>query len=373
MLFLANFFPDIDPWATLAALVTTLLFYFLAKWKKHFASPALYFSDLKALKMETRYQWVSFPRQLALVSLATFLLAFTDPHLFLDRQADRPQELSHPTQGLAIYLVLDQSGSMKEEVITNKGTMRKVDLLKLVTKQFIEGDPQTGLSGRPNDLIGLIAFARGAHVLSPLTLDHAAILSQLSTFAPVADNDQDGTSIGYAIFKTASMIAATKHYAQELIKKGEPAYTIKNTIMILITDGMQDPNPLDKGKRLRNMDIPEAAAYAKEQGIRLYIINVGLEIAMEEYAANRHIMQRAAELTGGKFFIVDHRTHLETIYRDIDTLEKSTLPENQLPWDKDLRPDLYRRLSFYPYLIAIGLLTLLLSIILDTTILRRIP
>lgn len=373
MLFLATFFSEIDPWATLAAIVATLLFYFLAKWKKNFAHPALYFSDIKSLGLETNLWRPSLPRQLALLSLASFLLAFMDPHLFIDRKDNRPQELSHPAQGLAIYLVLDQSGSMAEDVLTARGIVKKVDLLKLVTRQFIEGDPQTGLSGRPSDLIGLIAFARGAHVLSPLTLDHDAILSQLSKFAPIGDTDQDGTSIGYAIFKTASMIAATKHYAQELIEKGEPAYTIKNTVMILITDGMQDPNPLDKGKRLRNMDIPEAAAYAKEQGIRLYIVNVEPKMAMEEYEPNRHIMQRAAELTGGKFFMVDHQTHLEKIYRDIDALEKSTLPENQAILNKNQRPDLYRRLSFYPYLIALGLLSLLFSIILDTTILRRIP
>jgi Ca-activated chloride channel family protein len=372
MLFFANFLSRIDPWATLVAAIAVLLFYFLAKWRKTFTSPALYFSDIESLKTANSPRWISLPRSLAFLSLFTFLLAFIDPHLFLDKQANSAQNPPYPTQGLAIYLVLDQSGSMAEEVITAKGTMKKVDLLKLVTKQFIEGDSRTGLAGRPNDLIGLMAFARGAHVLSPLTLDHAAILSQLSTFAPVGDNDQDGTSIGYAIFKTASMIAATRHYAQELIEKGEPAYTIKNTVMILITDGMQDPNPLDKGKRLRNMDIPEAAAYAKEQGIRLYIVNVEPKLAMEEYEANRHIMQRAAELTGGKFFMVDHQTHLEKIYRDIDTLEKSSLPENQI-LDKNLRPDLYQRLSFYPYLIAMGLFFLLLSIILDSTILRRIP
>lgn len=373
MLFFADFSSEIDPRATLVVLISILLFYYLAKRKQSFYLPALYFSDIKPLEIQTEQGLIELPKQLGLLSLASFLLAFIDPHLLIDRQETSPSEFSHPTQGLAIYLVLDQSGSMAEEVITGKGTMKKVDLLKLVTKQFIEGDAKTGLPGRPNDLIGLIAFARGARVLAPLTLDHAAVLSQLSSFAPIGDPDQDGTSIGYAIFKTASMIAATKHYAQELIEKGEPAYTIKNTVMILITDGMQDPNPLDKGKRLRNMDIPEAAAYAKEQGIRLYIVNVEPKLAMDEFEANRHIMQRAAELTGGKFFMVDYQTNLENIYRDIDSLEKSNLPENQIAMNKELRPDLYRRLSFYPYLVAFGLVCLFFSIVLDSTLLRRIP
>lgn len=380
-LFFAAFFNDrsfeIDMRALLATVMMGFLLYFLWKWRKGFVEPHLYFSDVKALEgMSGWNRWPKLSRDLVWVSLFSFTFAFLDPHLLIDRHADNPSDdpfLKSPTEGIAIYLVLDQSGSMSEEVAFQRQSIKKVDLLKQVTKEFIGGDPKNGLKGRPNDMIGLIAFARGAHVLSPLTLDHAAVLSELSTFAPIGQREQDGTSIGYAIFKTANMIAATKHYAQELIEKGEPAYTIKSTVMILITDGMQDPNPLDKGKRLRNMDIPEAAAYTKEQGIRLYIVNVEPKLGIEEYAPYRHIMQRAAELTGGKFFMVDSTTNLEGIYRDIDTLEKSNLPDNQTVLNKDHRPDLYRRFSFYPFFIAVGLITLLASILLKTVLARRVP
>ena len=368
---------EIDIKALLIVLAAGLIFYFSWQWRKGFVDPHLYFSDVKSLEgaSDCRRR-AKASKELMCLSLFSFVIAFLDLHLLIDRhdknKLDDPY-LKSPTEGIAIYLVLDQSGSMAEEVSFQRRSMTKADLLKQVTKQFIAGDSENRLKGRPNDLIGLIAFARGAHVLSPLTLDHAAVLSELSAFAPIGERDQDGTSIGYAIFKTATMIAATRHYAQELIERGEPAYTIKNTVMILITDGMQDPNPLDKGKRLRNIDIPEAAAYTKEQGIRLYIVNVEPKLGIEEYAPYRHIMQRAAELTGGKFYMVDTATNLEGIYRDIDTLEKSRLPEDQIELNKDHRPDLYRRLSFYPYFIAIGLLALLASIILETVIFRRIP
>jgi Ca-activated chloride channel family protein len=361
--------------ALVASLAAGILFYFLWKWKRHFISPHLYFSNVKAFEGSSRKaRWAELPKGLLFLSLFSFGLAFLDPRLLIEKPVDpSDQSRKTPTEGIAIYLVLDQSGSMVETVFSERGSIRKVDLLKEMTKKFVEGDPKTGLKGRPNDLIGLIAFARGAHVLSPLTLDHAAILSELSTFAPIGQMDQDGTSIGYAIFKTANMISATKHYAQELVEKGEPAYTIKNTVMILITDGMQDPNPLDKGKRLRNMDVPEAAAYTKEQGIRLYIVNVEPKLGMEEFAPYRHIMQRAAELTGGKFYLVDSNTNLEKIYHDIDTLEKSNLPESQQSLNKDQRPDLYRRVPFYPYLAGIGLFFLLAALALESTILRKVP
>jgi len=356
--------------------IASLISYYLWKRKRAFEEPYFYFSDLNALMGDLTpvARWAGLPKNLLFLALILFALACLDPRLYIDRHLkDQPdQPIKSPVEGIAIYLVLDQSGSMAETISSGRNGVRKVDLLRQVTRQFISGDPQTGLKGRPNDMIGLIAFARGAHVLSPLTLDHAALLTKLATFGPIGVKDQDGTSIGYAIFKTANMIAATNHYAKELIDKGEPAYTIKSTIMILITDGMQDPNPLDKGKRLRNIDVPEAAAYAKEQGVRLYIVNVEPKLATEEFSAYRHVMQRAAELTGGKFFMVDSTTYLEGIYRDIDQLEKTDIPqENQL--DKEQRPDLYRRLSFYPFLIGSGLLLLFLSIVLESTLFRKVP
>ncbi|MBA3815134.1 MAG: VWA domain-containing protein [Parachlamydiaceae bacterium] len=324
--------------------------------------------------------WINYLKWLG---LASFLIAFVDAHLFISKHSDKnlepPNLHPFPTEGIAIYLLLDQSGSMSEEVpiYSSNGprkSMTKISLLKQVTQQFVVGDPALGLAGRSNDLIGLISFARGAEVMSPLTLDHQEILNQLSHFKAVANRDEDGTAIGYAIYKAASLIAATRHYSQELVGKGKPAYTIKNSVIILVTDGLQDPNPLDQGKRLRNIDIPDAAAYAKQQGIRLYIVNVEPKITTEEFAPNRRQMQRAAEITGGQLLVVNNTTNLEDIYQEIDRLEKSELPT---PFQKDFnkkdRPDIYRRVSLYPFLIALGLFFLLGGIILESTLFRRIP
>jgi Ca-activated chloride channel family protein len=136
---------------------------------------------------------------------------------------------------------------------------------------------------------------------------------------------------------------------------------------------MQDPNPLDKGKRLRNMDVPEAAAYAKSQDVRLYTVNVEPKLAEEEFAPYRHVMQRASESTGGKFYMMDNSTSLEEIYKDIDSLEKSAIPSSIQVIDKESRPDLYRSIPFYPWLVAAGLVCLLSSICLETLWLKQIP
>lgn len=377
---------SIDWLAVVAASAFLITIYSLWHWLKRFVEPYLFFSDVKSLafsKDNWRVRWALWPNYLKWLGLFAFVTAFIDPHVFIDKNSDNPEERLNPylppTEGIAIYLLLDQSGSMSEEVSIYSSSgprrrMTKIALLKQVTKQFVSGDPALGLAGRPNDMIGLISFARGAEVMSPLTLDHQAIMDQLSHFQAVGNRDQDGTAIGYAIFKAANLIAATRHYSQELADKGEPAYTIKNSVIILITDGLQDPNPLDQGKRMRNIDIPDAAAYAKQQGVRLYIVNVEPKITTEEFTPNRRQMQRSAELTGGKLLVVNNTTNLEDIYQEIDRLEKSALPiPLQQNLNKNDRPDMYYRLSLYPYLIAFGLLSLLCGLMLESTLFRRIP
>jgi Ca-activated chloride channel family protein len=357
------------------------------RWRKGFEVPHLAFSDLSSFvtgKKQITWNWL--PPALLWAALGSLALAFTDPHLFIDRKYEStgsptmPRDAGQPppTEGIAIYLVLDRSGSMYEKVLSRSPTggrrqISKIDLVKEMTSKFIQGDPSIGLSGRPNDLIGLIFFARAANVETPLTLDHGVVLQQLSKYNIIGQMDQDGTGIGYALFKTANLIAATRRYSQELVQKGEPAYSIKNSVIILLTDGLQDPNPLDKGKRLRNIDIPEAAAYIKEQGVRLYVVTVDPELSTEKYLPYRHILQRATESTGGRYFMLEGSNNLDQIYREIDRLEKSAIPVQFTEINKNERPDLYHRISFYPYLIVLGLICLFCSILLDTVLLRRIP
>lgn len=374
---------EIDILALLVVIIGAAQLIPLWRWRSTFTDPHILFPDVKSLPTikTKKIGLISLSLYLLCASLGAFAVALTDPRFFIDNKNNSSDSMANnfdpPQEGIAIYLILDQSGSMKETVVVEAPsgglyTTSKIDLLKKVSTQFISGDSTLNLSGRPNDLIGLVFFARAAKIMTPLTLDHKAVLNQLNKFSEIQDKDQDGTSIGYAIFKTASLIAATKYYAQELIVNGEPAYTIKNSVMILVTDGLQDPNPIDKGKRLRNMDIPEAAAYAKEQGIRLYIVNIEPMLSTEKFVPYQHIMQRAAELTGGKFYMIGSSQNLEQIYTDIDKIEKSQLPPAP-QINKNHRPDLYRRISLAPFLITFALASFLIAITLETLFIRRVP
>ncbi|MFQ5728977.1 MAG: VWA domain-containing protein [Waddliaceae bacterium] len=364
------------------------IFTLFRSWSQGFHTPHIKFSNLSDLKIEKkgwRESYAQLPFYLMLSALLLFSLAFIDPHFYVQKEKDGKvlppiKQTSIPTEGIAIYLVLDQSSSMSQEVTATspegrRQRMTKMDLLKQVTREFVTGNPKLGLQGRPNDFVGLVSFARGSQVLSPLTLDHEAILNQLAKLEYTKDQELDGTSIGYAIFKAANLIAATKHYAEELTGAGKPAYNIQRAIMILVTDGFQSPSPLDKGKRLRNIDLSEAATYTKQKDIRLYVINVEPRIASEEFAAHRKMMKYIAESTGGRFYLVDSSLGLSKIYADIDQLEKSILPieTTYVSPPKSQLPHLFNRISLYPYLIAIGITCLFLSVLLEGTVMRKVP
>src|SRR2546423_3694663 len=87
----------------------------------------------------------------------------------------RPQltrsETSVRASGVDIVLALDLSGSMaaEDEGFKLHGQqMNRIGIAKDVLQKFIHK--------RPNDRIGLVAFAGRAYVASPLTLDHDFLL-----------------------------------------------------------------------------------------------------------------------------------------------------------------------------------------------------
>jgi Ca-activated chloride channel homolog len=300
--------------------------------------------DLLIKNATYRTRLAPLPRYLNYLALALFLIALTNP--YLNQVRINPAPLY--TEGLAIYLVIDHSGSMQERIETGE---TKLAFSKKMSEEFVKH--------RKNDLIGLAAFARSTDVLTPLTLDHEDVLAKLESLTKVPNKDQEGSAIGYAIYKTVNLLAATRHFANE-----KDGYAIKNSLLVLVTDGLQDPNPLDFGNKLRTMGLEEAAQFAKEQKVRLYIINVEPQMAEAKFAPHRQLFQRITELTGGKFFLAANPNTLHDVYKEINQLEKSPIPENAY---------LSTKLHLYPYFIGAGMALLLFSLLLDTTWLRRAP
>jgi Ca-activated chloride channel family protein len=362
-----------DKLALLILTIFLILLWFFFKWGTHFKKPSLYFPDLENLKTSlpssSRKRYFNIPSYLLMAGFLSLCLSFLDPHTYhLKNDLNLPPDTPPPQEGIAIYLITDESGSMMAEVNAKMpdgryAKMPKIDLLKKLTTPFI--------LGRPSDLMGLIAFSRTADVRTPLTLDHKAVIEEIDLLHPSIEQEDAGTAMGYAVFKTVNLIIATKHFANDLIKKGKPAYEIKNAIIVLVTDGVQNVNPEDASDAFRSMDISEAANYAKENNVRLYIINVDPTILTSKFKPERNLMNRVTDLTGGHFYIVDNSNSLSEIFSDINKIEKTEI--QYINFSKDKLPTLYKRISFYPYFIALSMIFLIMYLLLETTIFKRIP
>ena len=197
------------------------------------------------------------PVLLRALALTALLVALARPQHGTERVRDI-------TQGVAIGMVVDRSSSMGERMRFGGGSVTRLEAVKRVFRDFV--DPAAGdLGGRPNDLIGMTAFAQYADSVCPLTLSHQTLLDLLETIRLVEDRREDGTAIGDAV----ALAAARLGKAEELLRQGEGgdgSYEIKSKIVILLTDG--ENNAGDRSVR-------EAAELCRQWGIKVYAIGVG--------------------------------------------------------------------------------------------------
>ena len=150
------------PWLLLLLLAIPLLAYLRGK---RGPSAALTYSStatLSAIGKRSAARAGKILQTLVLASLAVFVVALARPQL--------GKSLTQiEASGIDIMLVLDVSGSMLTKDFTIGGQeATRVDAIREVTRKFIEE--------RPNDRIGIIAFAGRPYVVSPMTLDHDWLL-----------------------------------------------------------------------------------------------------------------------------------------------------------------------------------------------------
>ena len=360
----------IDPLATsLLAAFLAVLFPFFFYLRSRAFPPALGFSyPFQADSLRSRLGRVSAP--LLLSVLSCFCLAFLDLHVYVPSIRTEPlssKQAPVSTEGFAFYLLIDQSGSMgnklKSEQSGQNSNETKLSLVKEITAQFIRD--------RSADLIGLITFARVPHILSPLTLDQSALLAQLNKIEPVENQEKNGSAIGYALYKAAHLITATRHFAEELRKEGKSnSYEIKGAQIILVTDGFQDPNYLDYGNRLRTLELDDAADYAKKNGVQLHILLIKSYPPLPEFALQAKLVEKIAQETGGDFFVINDKKDLEKVYAKLESLDKQSIPIQALSQNM---PPHEKRLSFFTFLTALGLLAYSGFCLLETVYFKRVP
>jgi len=266
---------------------------------------------LVSLGKPARVTVLSFGFPLALAALVLTILATARP-------VWRNQYQSRTASGIDIVIAFDVSLSMDiDDFGPRNRPIRRLEAAKAVVDNFI--------SRRPDDRIGLVAFAGRPRDASPITLDHNWLRRAL---ADLRLNDRDnlgtvreqGTAIGSAIAASARRLDARD---------------AKSKIIILVTDGANNSGKISP---------IEAAEHAATLGIRIYTVAVGTEEGRVSRGIQRFprqefdlpTLRRIAELTDAEHYWAQTLEDLDRTFDTIDQLEKTEATSHTVIEDTEL-------------------------------------
>jgi Ca-activated chloride channel homolog len=243
------------------------------------------------------------------------------------------------SEGIDIVLSMDISGSMlAEDFKPNRLDAAKDNALKFI-------------DARPTDRIGLVIFSGESFTQCPITIDHNVLKDQLSQIR--SGMLQDGTAIGDGLATAVDRLRDAKG---------------KSRIVILMTDGVNNVGKIG----------PELALeIAKAYKVRVYTIGVGTEgealspvqtpfgerKQMVPVQIDENLLKKIAKETGGNYYRATGNSKLESIYKEIDKLEKTSIEVNAFKH--------YGELFFW--FAFTGVVALILELVLQLTIFRRLP
>ncbi len=307
--------------------------------------------DLRRTPVPLRARIAWLPRTLRLVALALIIVACA-----------RPQAESANTdvvEGIDLFLVLDMSGSMMAVDMT-PNEVRAFQVRQRAEPpnrfEYAVATLQEFVSQRERDRIGTVVFAEDAYLQFPLTLDYATIHAMLDELE-IDTARANGTAIGNAL---------------GVATRGLLDSTASSRAIILITDGKRQGG---------NISPMEAAALARDEGIRVFPILVGRDgptqvpsgrmlrdgtrqYVQQSFPVDPDLLRGIADESSGAFFRAADRQELERDLNEIlDRLERSRL--------EDLS-SVHREELFARFALA-ALLGLLAEAVVAWLVIRRFP
>lgn len=234
-----------------------------------------------------------------LLALAAIIVAMARP------QTEDISTRTKTTKGIDIVMAIDVSSSM----LARDLKPNRLSALKEVAADFIKE--------RPNDRIGLVAYAGEAYTKTPITSDKSIVLNALREITYGQLND--GTAIGMGLATSVNRLKESKAISK---------------IIILLTDGVNNSGFIE----------PQTAAdLAVEYGIKTYTIGLGtngnalspiaynadgsFRYGMRQVEIDEELLQDIAKATGGQYFRATDNEKLEAIYEEINKLEKTEIEE----------------------------------------------
>jgi len=229
----------------------------------------------------------------------------------------RNEYQSRIASGIDIVLTFDVSLSMDIDDFRMDGRpMRRIDAAKRVVDAFI--------SRRPDDRIGLVAFAGRPVSISPITLDHDWLRLGLDGLQlnrqGIGTVTEQGTAIGSAL-----ATAATRLNNRDA----------KSKIIVLITDGASNSGKISP---------LEAAKHIKTLGIKTYTVAIGTKegrvsgsiqtFPRQEF--DLPTLRKIAAETQGEHFWAQSLEDLERNFQTIDNLEKTESRSLTVTDDREL-------------------------------------
>jgi Ca-activated chloride channel family protein len=339
-----------EPWWLLVALLAAP-----AVWWSLRGSGRVVFSSLRALPAggrtwRTRLAWL--PDALFGLSIVALAIALTGP-----RKGDDASKVRR--EGIAIAMAVDVSGSMRAQDLaesisasctwSDENDPTRLGVVKRVFAKFI--------AERPDDAIGLVAFATYAETRSPLTLDHAnlTLAAEGLEFAP---DDESGTKIGNGLELAVTRLAEFK-----------PKDKSVGRVAILLTDGettIRDDKTIDEDAAIDD---------AIKAGVKVYTIGAGTtgiapicteqggDLVQTRVSIDDTTLRRIADKTGGQYFRATDHASLEKIYAQIDKLEKTNIDDVQFT----------KYHQYYGWFVIAAMALVILALALRGTLLRRLP
>lgn len=293
---------------------------------------------VKTIGGATRSRRGGFLAALRWLALALLIVALARPQI-------GEGQASIKASGIDIVVAMDLSSSMLAEDFELKGErVNRLEMAKDVLQKFVRK--------RPNDRIGLVAFAGRAYIAGPLTLDHDFLLTNLERLN--IGTLEDGTAIGSALTAALNRLRDIKS---------------KSKIVILMTDGQNNA-----GK------VPPltAAEVAETLKVKVHTIGIGTRgMAKVPYTdvfgrkryrdmqvdIDEDTLQKVADRTGGHYYRADDAKKFQDIYDQIDQMEKTEIEVKKY--------ERYREI--FAWFAGPALALVMMELALANTLMRRLP